>query len=48
MSFKYLYLIENVDHDVTCLLMITKVIHVDYADLWFRFMLINCWILDHV
>jgi len=26
MSFNYLYLIENVDHDLICLLMITKII----------------------
>jgi len=26
MSLKYLYLIENVDHDLICLLMITKTI----------------------
>jgi len=27
MSFKYLYLIENVNHDLICLLMITKITH---------------------
>jgi len=38
MSFKYLYLLENVDHDLICLLMNEN----------HTFMLNNCWILDHV